>query len=145
LKPKETIYPRNRRFIAAMPLIAVVCFLAGAASLVFGISNQAIVWWVLAGLWWANYLLSRKTPFIVLSDEALTLFPSPVLPRKVIPWRHMVRMRRLAGSRCQLFLSNGRRIHFRLFWVDAKQRQSLIENIEAAIAQTGAEGLTQTK
>ena len=138
--PSDPIYPRNRRFIAAMPVIAVICLLIGVATLAVASVKAAIVWCLMAGLWCANYLLSRKTPFAVLSDEALLLFPSPVLPRKVLPWNQMVRLRLLAGYRCQIYLNNGRRVDFRLFWLDAARRGPFVQTIEAAIARNVAHG-----
>ena len=138
--PNNPVYPRNRRFIAAMPVIAVICLLIGVATLAVASVKAAIVWCLMAGLWCANYLLSRKTPFAVLSDEALLLFPSPVLPRKVLPWNQMVRLRLLAGYRCQIYLNNGRRVDFRLFWLDAARRGPFVQTIEAAIARNVAHG-----
>ena len=138
--PNTPVYPRNRRFIAAMPVIAVICLLIGVATLAVASVKAAIVWCLMAGLWCANYLLSRKTPFAVLSDEALLLFPSPVLPRKVLPWNQMVRLRLLAGYRCQIYLNNGRRVDFRLFWLDAARRGPFVQTIEAAIARNVAHG-----
>ena len=138
--PNNPVYPRNRRFIAAMPIIAVVCLLIGVATLAVSSVKAAVIWCLMAGLWWANYMLSRKTPFAVVSEEALLLFPSPVLPRKVLPWKQIVRLRLLAGYRCQIYMRNGRRVDVRLFWLDAARRGPFVQTIEAAIARNVADG-----
>ena len=138
--PNEHIYPRNGRFLATMPVIAVVCLLIGVATLAVASVKAGIIWCLMAGLWGANYGLSRKTPFAVVSDEALLLFPSPVLPRKVLPWKQIVRLRLLAGYRCQIYMRNGRRVDFRLFWLDAARRGPFVQTIEAAIARNVADG-----
>ena len=138
--PNDPIYPRNRRFIAAMPVIAGVCLLIGVATLAVSSVKAAVIWCLMAGLWWANYMLSRKTPFAVVSEEALLLFPSPVLPRKVLPWKQIVRLRLLAGYRCQIYMRNGRRVDVRLFWLDAARRGPFVQTIEAAIARNVADG-----
>jgi hypothetical protein len=138
LQTHSRSFARNLWFTNAMPVLAGVKLLCGIIIIVMGDIGQAALWLLMAAIWGLNYLWSSKTPFIVLSKTGLTLCPSPLTPRREIPWHAVLDAQRSGPTRLTLHLVSRPKLSIYLVWINAAERKLLLQMVEKAILEKGA-------
>jgi hypothetical protein len=136
------IFPRNRVLTTLMVVNTLLLGLCGILSFSSGKALFSMVWFVGALLFYINFLWSKKTPFIQLSQEGLTLSLAMGRSRRMVNWRDIASLRQVSEKKVHLLLQNGEQIKIALFSLNKEDRVPLLRRLDAQLAPKWPTGQT---
>lgn len=124
------IFPRNRVLTTLMVVNALLFGLWGIISISSGKALLSMIWFGGAVLFYINFLWSKKTPYIQLSEEGLTFNHAMAQPKRTVSYGTIASVQRVSGLKAYLLLKNGKRVKMGMYSLNKEDRIPLLHRID---------------
>lgn len=131
---ETTLFPRNRVLTTLMVVNSLLFGLCGLIHWTRSGTVLALIWFVGAVLWYINFLWSKKTAYLQLSEKSVTIRPAMARPQCIIQWSAIGSLQRVSDRKAILELKDGEQVKLSLYALNKEDRIPLLNTIERRIA-----------
>ena len=119
----------TRLMLATSIMSALVC----VPHFAKGNIGLAACWLAIASIWFTNFVWSKSTPVIEITNDAITMRMALARKPVVIPWNAIKEVKRISLKKITLVLNAGKKINIDLFAINKNQRDVLVAVVHRAL------------
>lgn len=126
-------FKRSRILVNLLIVNALLSGLVGLLCLIGRTPIVGFLWFMASALWFINFLWSRRTPYIRITNDGIMLFPAMARSPRVIKWDTVQKIDCTGKKKLIMQLTTGKKVRISLYSINGKERESLIRVLQRDI------------